>query len=168
LVSFWWKVSSETNADVLTFSVNGAPQATISGETDWRQRFFRVNSGAQYLDWIYDKNGSGAAGADRAWVDQLVFLADGATQASPPAVGGMKPRLSISDTKARLTWTGRTDKTYKVYYKDSLSDPEWTQIDAEVFVTWTFVNGVPVTASITAVFEEALAGRNRFYRVLEY
>jgi hypothetical protein len=168
LVSFWWKVSSETNADVLTFSVNGVPQAAISGEKDWRQQFVRVDDGAQYLDWIYDKNGSGSAGADRAWVDQFSFMADGAVEASPPPIGAMTPRISVSDTKTRLTWTGRTDKTYKVYYKDSLSDPAWTQIDTEVYVTWRFVNGTPVTDSITAVFEEPLAGRTRFYRVLEY
>ena len=33
-MSFWWKVSSETNRDSLRFFVNGVEQANISGEVD--------------------------------------------------------------------------------------------------------------------------------------
>ncbi|HMJ90712.1 MAG TPA: immunoglobulin domain-containing protein, partial [Candidatus Acidoferrum sp.] len=168
LLGFWWKVSSETN-DVLTFALDAAPQATISGEVvEWRQRLVRIEDGAHFLDWIYNKDASDTSGADRAWVDQLTFLPDGAVEASPPPIGAMTPRISVSETKARLTWIGRTDKTYKVFYKDDISDTDWTAIDDDVSVTWRFIDGNPVTDSITATFEEALAGRTRFYRVLEY
>src|SRR5207302_9269132 len=34
-VSFWWKVSSETNNDTLRFAISGLEQARISGEVDW-------------------------------------------------------------------------------------------------------------------------------------
>ncbi|HEY0454973.1 MAG TPA: glycoside hydrolase family 88 protein [Verrucomicrobiae bacterium] len=73
-ISFWWKVSSETNNDVLTFQIGSTEKARISGEVDWAQAGpFAVPSGSQTLKWIYKKNSSGKAGLDAGWVDQVVF-----------------------------------------------------------------------------------------------
>ena len=72
-VSFWWKVSSETNRDRLRFIVNGVEQANISGEVDWRWRTFDVGVGNQVLVWAYTKDAGGAAGLDRGWIDQIQF-----------------------------------------------------------------------------------------------
>jgi poly(beta-D-mannuronate) lyase len=72
-VSFWWKVSCETNNDRVIFYVNGTEQARISGEVDWQRRTFNVGAGAQTLSWTYSKNGSVVAGQDRAWVDEVGF-----------------------------------------------------------------------------------------------
>src|SRR6266851_5810525 len=47
VLTFWWKISSETNRDLLSVSVNGTPQATISGQTDWQQRTIYLGSGIQ-------------------------------------------------------------------------------------------------------------------------
>jgi hypothetical protein len=71
--SFWWKVSSEENGDFLTFSVNGVPQASISGEVDWEQQTFYLSNGVQVLQWVYAKNASGSAGLDAGWVDQVSY-----------------------------------------------------------------------------------------------
>src|SRR6185436_7426599 len=73
ILSFWWKVSSETNADYLILSFNSSEQARISGEVDWALRTFNVPAGSQLLRWTYSKNGSGSAGQDRAWIDQVQF-----------------------------------------------------------------------------------------------
>jgi len=70
-VAFWWKISSQTNADFLKFSVNGAPQAAVSGEMDWQQRLFYLPAGVQALEWDYSKDASGSAGQDRAWLDEV-------------------------------------------------------------------------------------------------
>src|SRR5207302_8451424 len=75
-VTFWWKVSSETNNDALIFyaGASGATeQARISGEVDWTQRSFNVSTGTQVLKWTYSKNGSVTGGQDRAWVDVVQF-----------------------------------------------------------------------------------------------
>jgi len=45
-VSFWWKVSSETNIDTFRFYLGGVAQAQISGSVDWEQRTFAVPSGS--------------------------------------------------------------------------------------------------------------------------
>src|SRR6185503_9232079 len=46
-LSFWWKVSSETNYDALRFYVNGVELARISGEVDWQQRTVTLPAGVQ-------------------------------------------------------------------------------------------------------------------------
>jgi hypothetical protein len=70
-VSFWWKVSSETNHDSLRFYVGGSEQARISGEVDWEQRTFVVPAGTQELKWKFKNRGM--TGQDRGWVDQIQF-----------------------------------------------------------------------------------------------
>ncbi|HEY0551679.1 MAG TPA: immunoglobulin domain-containing protein, partial [Verrucomicrobiae bacterium] len=44
-IRFWWKVSSQTNADILSFTVNGSVWAQISGVVDWQQLVFNVPAG---------------------------------------------------------------------------------------------------------------------------
>ncbi|HWI58759.1 MAG TPA: immunoglobulin domain-containing protein, partial [Bacillota bacterium] len=52
-VSFWWKVSSQTNGDYLKFFVPPGEQARLSGEVDWQWRSFLVPYGLQTLTWQY-------------------------------------------------------------------------------------------------------------------
>jgi len=73
-ISFWWKVSSETNGDYLKFFINGVQQTRISGEVDWQQKTFAVPSGAPVLKWTYAKNYYGSVGQDRGWLDQVQFV----------------------------------------------------------------------------------------------
>lgn len=72
-VSFWWKVSSETNHDFLTFSIGGIPQSSISGEVDWQHVVFTVPAGPQMLVWTYSKDASGTAGLDAGFVDEFAI-----------------------------------------------------------------------------------------------
>jgi len=72
-ISFWWKVSSETNHDLLNFSAGGVVLTNISGETDWQQCSLQLPPGNQILQWTYSKDPSGSAGQDAGWVDQLVI-----------------------------------------------------------------------------------------------
>jgi len=71
-ISFWWKVSSEADADALTFYINGVYKASISGEVDWTQDVFPVSAG-DTLTWEYAKDDSFSEGADAGWVDQAHF-----------------------------------------------------------------------------------------------
>jgi hypothetical protein len=84
-VSFWWKVSSLTNHSVLTFSIGGVPQASISGEVDWQHTNFTVPAGPQMLVWTYSKDNGGSAGLDAGFVDQLFFDPIHPTLTSQPA-----------------------------------------------------------------------------------
>jgi parallel beta-helix repeat protein len=71
VLTFWWKVSSETNRDLLSFAANGTTQATISGQVDWQQRRVYLGSGTQTLQWTYAKDANGGVGQDAAWFDQV-------------------------------------------------------------------------------------------------
>ncbi len=72
-LTFWWQVDSEEGCDYLEFWLDGVPQASISGQTNWHQRTFVLGAGAHSLEWLYDKDGSVDEGADAGWVDEVVL-----------------------------------------------------------------------------------------------
>jgi hypothetical protein len=74
-LSFWWKVSSQTNYDFLEFYTNDILAKRISGEVNWQSNFFRISTNATSLKWRYAMtNGIYATqGQEAAWVDQVVF-----------------------------------------------------------------------------------------------
>jgi hypothetical protein len=77
-LSFWWKVSSQTNADVLSFLSYGGGTtnlaAQISGETGWEQLSFLLPGGPQTMVWTYAKDASQSAGLDAGFVDQVSYV----------------------------------------------------------------------------------------------
>jgi Regulator of chromosome condensation (RCC1) repeat/Immunoglobulin domain len=84
-LSFWWKVSSQANADFFTFSAYGggwSNTAKISGELDWTQQFYYLPTGAVTVAWTYSKDASLSAGDDAGYLDQVVFTAG----ATPPQI----------------------------------------------------------------------------------
>jgi len=75
-ISFQWKVSSEMDADFLTFSIDGSDQpGRISGEVDWQPLAFRIPTGTHLLRWTYGKNALFSGGADAAWLRKVVLQA---------------------------------------------------------------------------------------------
>jgi hypothetical protein len=76
--TFWWKVSSQTNADVLSFLSYGAGmtnlETQISGETGWEQVSVLLAGGLQTMVWTYTKDASQSAGMDAGFVDQASFV----------------------------------------------------------------------------------------------
>jgi len=73
LLNFWWKVSSEQFFDYLNFFVDGAQQASVSGEVDWQFQTFDIGSGVHTLKWTYQKDSSVSAGLDAGWLDQVLY-----------------------------------------------------------------------------------------------
>jgi hypothetical protein len=106
-VSFWWKVSSELGFDQLGFSIGGAPQGALSGETDWQARSFTVLAGPQILRWSYVKDGSAREGADAGWLDQVVITTTPALIVHATIVGA-DVRISFPTTPARRYRVERT------------------------------------------------------------
>jgi hypothetical protein len=76
-LGFWWKVSSQTNVDILTFGINASNRLAISGEVDWQHQTFYLPAGAVALDWTYTKDASNSAGLDRAFVDEVSLVTGG-------------------------------------------------------------------------------------------
>jgi alpha-tubulin suppressor-like RCC1 family protein len=101
-VSFWWKVSSETNRDFLSFSAGGVLLTNISGETGWQQCTVATPPGNQILKWTYSKDAAGSAGQDAAWVDQLVITPVAPSILTQPAssnvIGGNNATFTVLAT----------------------------------------------------------------------
>jgi hypothetical protein len=77
VLTFWWKVSSQTNTDILTFSDLSASLTNmqqISGEVDWNQQTVYLPAGVQTVQWTYAKDASLSSGSDIGWVDQVSYV----------------------------------------------------------------------------------------------
>lgn len=74
-LTFWWKVSSETNNDYLNFSIDGVEQARISGLiVNWQQKTYYLSAGLHTLAWTYSKNPTISQFTDAAWLDQVSYV----------------------------------------------------------------------------------------------
>ena len=72
-ISFWFKVSSEYRKDYLVFYVDNKVKKFWSGEVDWTYFSYSFPAGHHVFRWTYDTNGSGTAGANCAWIDDINF-----------------------------------------------------------------------------------------------
>ncbi len=72
-ISFYCKVSSESDFDYLYFYIDGVKQDQWSGERDWIQVSFPVTTGTRTFKWTYTKDGSESGGDDTAWIDDIIF-----------------------------------------------------------------------------------------------
>ena len=71
-VSFWVKVSSEPQHDILVFLVDGERmQPVLWGDWSWHQYRYRLSAGHHTLCWRYQKDHSTSRGSDCAWVDDI-------------------------------------------------------------------------------------------------
>jgi len=76
-ISFYYKVSSETNFDFLRFNIDGVEKERWSGEIGWSRAAFAVDEGDHTFSWFYTKDGSALSGQDKAWVDFIILPAMG-------------------------------------------------------------------------------------------
>jgi len=72
-ISFWYKVSSESNYDYLKFYINGAMQTQWAGEVGWAEAVYPITEGSYTFKWEYYKDGSVSNGGDCAWVDYILL-----------------------------------------------------------------------------------------------
>jgi len=81
-ICFHRKVSSEIFADKLLFYVDDLLLGTWTGESDWQYFVYPVLAGPHTFTWKYEKNGMVSQGADRGWVDYIIFPPEYQTAAS--------------------------------------------------------------------------------------
>jgi hypothetical protein len=101
LLSFWWKVSSDTN-DYFEFSINGELQDEISGGIDWNYRSYAIPDGTNVVKWDYVKDFQYGFLADRAYLDEVHWIA------------GPQTSLQEALNTCGVVWTsgGNTNPTY--------------------------------------------------------
>ena len=74
-ISFYYKVSSESNYDKLHFVIDGVEKNNWSGDISWTQATYTLTPGTHELRWEYTKDVSVSSGSDCAWIDNVVFPA---------------------------------------------------------------------------------------------
>lgn len=83
-VSFWWKVSSESNYDKLSYYVDGSLCSSISGTRDWSQITVSFDGdGDHEIKWVYSKDSSVNSGSDCGWIDDVVIEMSGEKPSDP-------------------------------------------------------------------------------------
>ena len=70
-ISFFTKVSSESNYDFLKFYIDGNEQGQWSGEMNWTGVSFPLSEGDHELKWEYKKDANTTGGSDKVWVDYI-------------------------------------------------------------------------------------------------
>lgn len=87
-VVYRWAVSSEPSFDELRFEVNGNSQIERSGLVPWQTASAIISaSGTQVLRWVYAKDVSVSMGRDQAYLDQVLWIPDGAGGISVELIG---------------------------------------------------------------------------------
>jgi hypothetical protein len=72
-ISFWKKVSTEANYDYFKFFIDDILQEDWSGEVEWSESSYAVNSGLHSFKWEYVKDVGVTGGDDCAWLDYITF-----------------------------------------------------------------------------------------------
>jgi hypothetical protein len=69
--SFDYRLSSETNFDLLSFYVDGVLLGNWSGNVPWATFTFPLTAASHVLEWRYTKDPSISAGLDAAFIDNV-------------------------------------------------------------------------------------------------
>jgi len=86
-LSFYWKVSSETDFDFLRFYRFNMWLMEISGETDWQYCSVYLRPGNNTLRWAYEKDQAAKDRLDCGWVDRVEFFPAADLPRNPPRLG---------------------------------------------------------------------------------
>ena len=109
-ISFYRKVSSESNYDYLSFYINNVLQEEWSGTVDWSVVSYDVAAGAATtFKWTYEKDGSVSSGSDCAWIDYIVFPGSGG--ATAPMINVNLSELDFGEVNIGETAT----ETFTIY-----------------------------------------------------
>jgi hypothetical protein len=73
VLNYHYRVDSETDHDFFIVRRAGVDLLRKSGFVDWKSHTIEIQPGSHQIEFIYSKDGSGASGADAAWIDQVVF-----------------------------------------------------------------------------------------------
>ncbi|MCR5646571.1 MAG: T9SS type A sorting domain-containing protein [Bacteroidales bacterium] len=116
-LTFWYKVSSETNYDKLFFYMDNIEKGVWSGTamTGFEQFTQPVTVGTHTFKWLYHKDSSVSSGSDCAWIDDIKF--------PPVAVIGFTDPVTdleavVTGMTVNLSWTAATNADSYIIKRD--------------------------------------------------
>ena len=84
LMSFWGKISCESNWDYGYFYIDGVQKGSYTGASSWAEKTFDITAGTHTFQWRYTKDSSVNSNDDCFYVDYITFYKQPA-----PAIPGM-------------------------------------------------------------------------------
>ncbi len=144
-VRFWYKVSSETNYDKFTFTIDGTTRLTESGEVDWTRFSYPVSAGTHTFAFVYKKDVSRSSGSDCVWIDDVVM---------PSTAQDCEFRTDTVCQGAEYTFGGNllpTDRIGTAVYRDTTGAPVLLSLTVVAAPTITIHSTGNVEAGHSAV-----------------
>ena len=116
-ISFYYKVSSESNYDKLFFYIDNQEKNNWSGTVAWTMAQYNVTAGHHTFTWKYKKDTSVSSGEDCAWIDFIVLprdmsMAGGAGLDVSICEGEPAQILGYAANYESLLWTTSGDGTF--------------------------------------------------------
>lgn len=143
-ISFYYKVSSESGYDYLTFYIDNVEKGSWSGEVPWTFQEYEVTAGNHTFKWTYNKDTSVSNGSDAAWVDFIILppLALPSINLEPLAMlceGEQYMSEAQAENYTALLWTTSGDGSFNDEAAlDAVYTPGTNDIDGEgVMLTLT-------------------------------
>ncbi|NLU39477.1 MAG: hypothetical protein GXX78_11385, partial [Bacteroidales bacterium] len=101
-ISFYWKVSSESDYDKLKFYIGNTLKDSISGNVDWQLKEFIIPEGNHTITWNYVKDQYASNGEDCGRIDKIVLTIGDSTKPTLPTVttATNKKNTNIGSTSA--------------------------------------------------------------------
>ena len=151
-LTFWYKVSSESNYDKLHFYMDNQEKGVWSGSVDWTQFSQAVTVGQHTFKWSYTKDSSVNTGDDCAWIDDIKFPPTHVITFIAPATD---LEATVDGHNVALTWAGSADAVKYVVKRDgeTLGEVTATSFEDEVEESGTYkysVYAVDVNGAMSA------------------
>lgn len=145
-ISFFRKVSSESNYDKFIFYIDNEEKDTQSGSLDWSQVSFPVTAGYHTYKFTYSKDASVSNGSDCAWVDNIEF----------PGLGSMvtedvQDPVAVEDYSQNRTavYPNPTDGQLQVFNSQMMSRIELFDLSGRMLDAMN-VNGTAATLNVSS------------------
>lgn len=127
-IKFWKKISSEPDFDYLKFYIDNTLIDSWSGSESWTHETYPVTEGYHTFRWVYEKDFSGVAGSDCAWIDyiELPSMLVSTVFAGPDDEGCENSPyqcMGNATNQASVLWTTAGDGTFD---PDNILQPLYT------------------------------------------
>jgi len=150
-VSFWWKVSSQTDGDFLQFYTNGVLARQISGEVNWQSNDFKLPAQTNLLEWRFVRDAGITEGSNCGWLDQVTFNA-----ASNPLPYTLRTPTRLPDGRILLQIDGEAGCPCRIEFSTNLTSGG----------SWSDLTNLTTTGTTTLVIDAAASNSPmRFYRL---
>ena len=146
VLSFQWKVSSETDWDYLALLIDGSEKRRISGEVDWNKMSISIGSSRHQLRWVYKKDKYLSSGKDAAWLDQVKFQS-GQVNASESLV-----HEQFSTNENTRTWN--IDVEGEIYFPNWSAETKSLEVKLEDENVWIFANNGVMEGAFTGNYND--------------